>query len=269
MSATAEADNTATDELLFDVRDGIGYITFNRPHARNAMTFEMYEGLKAVCEQIDPDGDVRALVITGAGEKAFAAGTDISQFRDFNTEQDALDYERKMDAVLTTLEDCPIPTIAAVAGACTGGGAAIAACCDIRIACRDAKFGFPIAKTLGNCLSIPNYARFVSLIGPARTAEMIFTAKLLSDEQAAHTGLITELLDDHPSLMARASELATQIAANAPLTLRATKVALKRIRETMSTADDKDLITMCYMSDDFREGLDAFLTKRKPQWKGR
>lgn len=269
MSVAVAEQELAGGELLYAVRDQIGWVTFNRPQARNAFTFAMYEGLADICGSVPGDGSVKAIVMTGAGDRAFAAGTDIAQFRDFSTPEDAIGYERKMDRVLGTIEDCPVPTIAAIAGACTGGGAGIAACCDIRIAARGAKFGFPIARTLGNCLSIPNYARFVSLIGAARTKEMIFTARLLSDEEAFHTGLVTELLDDHAALMTRANELARQITGNAPLTLRATKEAIKRINKTMMTADGDDLVVMCYTSEDFREGLEAFLAKRPPEWKGR
>jgi enoyl-CoA hydratase len=136
-----------TDELLYDQREGVGHIVFNRPRARNALSFPMYERLAKIAA--DP-GDVRALIITGSGEKAFAAGTDINQFRAFAGADDALAYEARIDRVLGVVERCPVPTIAAIAGACTGGGAAIAAACDLRIASANARFGFPIARSLGN-----------------------------------------------------------------------------------------------------------------------
>ncbi len=146
-----------TGELLFTTDEaGVARIVLNRPQARNALTFAMYRGLITCCEEIAANPAVKALVITGAGEKAFAAGTDIGQFRSFETAEDALGYERFMDQVLGGLERLRVPTIAAIAGACTGGGAAIAAACDLRIATRDARFGFPIARTLGNCLSLGN-----------------------------------------------------------------------------------------------------------------
>ena len=182
-----------TDELLYDQRDGIGHLTFNRPQARNALTFPMYERLAEIAT--DP-GDVRALVITGAGDRAFAAGTDINQFRAFSTAADAMAYEQKIDRVLGAVERCRVPTIAAIAGACTGGGAAIAAACDLRLAAANARFGFPIARTLGNCLSMSNLARLSALIGPARVIEMIFTARLFTATQALAAGLLTE---DNPS----------------------------------------------------------------------
>ena len=160
-----------TEDLLFETRDGIGFITFNRPAQRNALTFQMYEELATICD--DP-GDVRALVISGAGG-AFAAGTDMSQFRAFDKPEDALNYEHTMDAVMTRIERCPVPTIAAITGACTGGGAAIAACCDLRITDEKLKFGFPIARTLGNCLSVASLARLSALIGQAKVREIIYS----------------------------------------------------------------------------------------------
>jgi enoyl-CoA hydratase/carnithine racemase len=259
----------STDELLYEVKDGIGRITFNRPQARNALTFAMYERLAAICAELDTGGPVKALVLTGAGDKAFAAGTDISQFRDFRTAQDGLAYEARMDRVIETVERCRVPTIAAISGACTGGGAAIAAACDLRIAAANARFGFPIARTLGNCLSMSNYARLAALIGAARTTEVIFTSRLVEAAEAQAIGLVGEVLPDHAALMARADVLARTLAGHAPLTLRATKEALRRIRQSMSAGDGDDLVTMCYASADFREGMSAFLEKRPPVWTGR
>ena len=256
-------------ELLYEVRDGIGFVTFNRPQARNALTFAMYDGLAEICSSAGDKGEAKALVIRGAGEKAFAAGTDISQFRAFKTPQDAIDYEQHMEEVLAAVERCVLPTVAAVHGACTGGGAAIAAACDIRISTRDLKFGFPIARTLGNCLSAGNLARLVALLGAGRTREVIFTSRLVGAEEALAAGLVTELHDDLDSLDARATELATLLADQAPLTLRATKEGLRRLVAAGAAVEDEDLIVSCYTSEDFREGLEAFLGKRKPAWKGR
>jgi len=259
-----------TDDVLYQVQDGIARVTFNRPQSRNAMLFSMYERLAEICAEIEADRSIRVLVLTGAGEKAFAAGTDISQFRAFKTPEDALGYEARIDRVLGALERVRVPTIAAIAGACTGGGAGMAACCDLRIAASNLRFGFPVARTLGNCLSMSNYARLVALIGPAKVKDMVFTARLVEADEARAIGLVSEVLPDPAALMARADELARLVAANAPLTLRATKEALRRIKErSLAEGDtDKDLILMCYMSADFREGMDAFLTKRPPVWKG-
>jgi enoyl-CoA hydratase/carnithine racemase len=253
-----------SQELLFEIRDGIGFVVLNRPAARNALTFGMYERLAGIAA--DPEG-ARALVVTGAGDKAFAAGTDIGQFREFRTAEDAIAYEAKLDRVLGTLERCPVPVIAAIAGACTGGGAGIAAACDLRLSAANGRFGFPIARTLGNCLSMANVARLAALIGPGRVTEMIFTARLLSAQEALAAGFVSEVLEDQAALMVRAEALARQIAGNAPLTLRATKEALRRLRENLPP--DEDLIRLCYTSSDFREGMEAFLGKRAPVWKGK
>ena len=253
-------------DLLYEVHDGIGRIIFNRPQARNALTFGMYERLAAICEAAAGDRTLKVLTLTGAGDKAFAAGTDINQFRTFNTPQDAIGYEARIDRVLTTLEQCRVPTIAAINGACTGGGAAIAACCDLRIGTGSAKFGFPIARTLGNCLSAANIGRLSALIGATRVKEIIFTARLIEAQEAAGIGLLHELVEDLPTLERRADELARLVASHAPLTLRATKQAL--LRAQSKAPEDEDLILMCYQSRDFREGMDAFLNKRQPQWTG-
>jgi enoyl-CoA hydratase len=254
-----------TDELLFDVADGVGRVTFNRAAQRNALTWAMYDGLVAAVERANADPAIRALVLTGAGGKAFAAGTDIGQFREFKFPADAIGYEQRIDAVLNTLESCRVPTIAAVVGFCTGGGAGIAACCDLRIAAEGARFGFPIAKTLGNCLSMANLARLSGLIGPARVKEIIFTARLIEADEALRLGLVSEVLPAD-ALPARAEELARTVASHAPLTLRATKMQLRKLRGEV--VEDAELILMCYQSADFREGMEAFLAKRPPQWRG-
>ncbi len=257
-----------SEDLLYEIKDGVGRITFNRPHARNAFTFRMYERLEEICQQAQDDSSIRVLVLTGAGDKAFAAGTDISEFKGFSTATDALNYEARIDRVLSALEGSRVPTIAAIAGACTGGAATIAACCDLRIGAANARFGIPIARTLGNCLSMSNYVRLAALLGPARVKDIIFTARLIGAEEARAIGLLSEVLPDHATLQSRADELARTVALQAPLTLRVTKEALRRIKEKMSPEEDRDLILMCYMSGDFREGMDAFLNKRTPNWKG-
>src|ERR1700730_5838307 len=257
-----------SDEILYRIDDGIGRVTFNRPEARNAFTFRMYEQLEEICRQAENDSSVKVLLLTGAGEKAFAAGTDISQFKAFSTAQDALNYESRIERVLCALENSRIPTIAAIAGVCTGGGFTIAGCCDLSTGAANARFGVPIGRTLGNCLSISNYARLVALLGPARVKDIIFTARLIEAEEACRIGLLGEVLPDYESLQRRANELAQTVASQAPLTLRVTKEALRRIKEKMNPEEDRDLILKCYMSSDFREGMDAFLNKRPPKWTG-
>ncbi|MBO1078226.1 enoyl-CoA hydratase [Roseomonas haemaphysalidis] len=257
------------DDILFETLEGgIRRVTFNRPQARNAFTFNMYERLGAFCAEVAGDKSVRAIILTGAGDKAFASGTDINQFRAFKTPEDAIQYEERIGRIVQALEQCPKPIIAAIAGACTGGGGAIAACCDLRIGASNAKFGFPIARTLGNILSMGAFSRLVALVGPSKVKEMIFTARLIEADEAQRIGLLHEVVPEVADLPERALALARTVAANAPLTIRATKEAIGRLRPQISSEEGRDLILMCYMSRDFREGMDAFLNKRKPEWTG-
>src|SRR5919204_2238900 len=182
-----------TDELLYERRGPVALLTFNRPHARNALTWAMYEGLYACCEHVDNDGRVKVLVLRGAGDKAFVAGTDISQFRAFSTPEDALQYERNNNRYSSRLESLNKPTIAMIRGACTGGGAAFAMCCDLRLASPDARFGVPIARTLGNTLTTQNYVRLVALIGPARAKDLLFTARLIGGGERGAGGGFHEI----------------------------------------------------------------------------
>jgi len=257
-----------SDALVYEIVDGIGWLTFNRPDQRNAFTFAMYDELAEICRSVPTDGSVKAIVMRGAGGRAFAAGTDMTEFRGFSKPEDAIAYEENADAVFSAIERCPVPTIAAITGACTGGGGAIAASCDIRICDERLKFGFPIARTLGNCLSVANLARLSSLIGQGRVREILFTARLIEAEEAKSVGLVSEVLPDADAVMARAGGLAKTLGTHAPLTLRATKEALRRLRVDGAGANDHDLVTECYMSSDFREGMEAFLGKRKPNWSG-
>jgi enoyl-CoA hydratase len=265
MNAAADA----SQDLLYNTENGIARLTFNRPQARNALTFAMYERMAEICEAINADRSIKALIVAGAGGKAFASGTDISQFRSFRTPQDALEYEGRLDRVLGTLEGCRVPTIAAIAGVCTGGGAGIASCCDLRLGTSSARIGFPIARTLGNCLSAATIRRLSALIGPARLKDLIFTARLIEAPEALAIGLLNEVVLDVDTLQRRAEEMATLIASHAPITLEVTKEAVRRLQRSISLEADEDLILRCYMSEDFREGMDAFLNKRTPRWRGK
>lgn len=244
----------------------IVFATFNRPQARNALTFAMYDALADLCAEVDSDADIGALILIGAGEEAFAAGTDIGQFESFASDADALAYEARIEGVLRRLEACRVPTVAALAGACTGGGAAIAGCCDVRIAATNLRFGFPIARTLGNCLSAENLARLVALLGEARVKEMIFLARLYDAHEALAAGLVSAVVSP-ADLRQEAERLASRLLEHAPLTLSSTKAALRRLRPTVTPSDD--LVLACYRSRDFKEGVAAFRDKRSPKWEGR
>ena len=257
-----------TEELLYDKRGDVAWVTFNRPQARNALTFAMYQGLAEICGRIGRTHEARVLVITGAGDRAFAAGTDIAQFRDFRNGEDGIAYERKMDATLEIIERCPVPTIAAVAGFCTGGGLAIAGACDFRLAAANAQFGVPIARTLGNCLSMGNYARLTALVGPQRVKEMLLLAKMVDAASALQAGLVMEVVTDGAALQARAQQIAETLAGHAPITLQTTKEAMRRLQAKSADVNIDDLIRRTYGSADFREGMSAFLEKRAPNWTG-
>jgi enoyl-CoA hydratase/carnithine racemase len=260
--------NPTPDEVIV-TRDGpVVTLTFNRPEARNAMTWGMYERLFRTCEEVDADDAVRVLVLRGAGGKAFVAGTDISQFTAFRTAEDGLAYERDGDRRTARLERVTKPVIAQIEGYAVGGGFGIAAACDLRIATPEARFGAPIARTLGNCLSMEAYSRYVDLLGPSRLKELIFTARLMSAEEAHAAGFVHEIVPAD-RIEVRVRELAQTIAEHAPITLRVTKEAIRRIQEQRRARGGEDLIALTYTSLDFHEGVRAFLEKRKPRWTGR
>jgi len=259
---------TENQDILYERRGAIAWVTFNRPGQRNAMTFAMYDRLAQICDEVEQDRDIRVLVLTGAGDRAFVSGTDISQFQTFTDPQHAIDYEARVDGVIGRLESVQRPTIAAIQGYAVGGGASLALACDLRVCTPNARFGVPIARTLGNCLSTNNYSRLVDLIGPARTKELIYTAKMIEAEEAKAIGLVNHIVEPE-ELLNRAQELAEQIAANAPLTIQVTKESIRRVVLHRRPPKDEELILKCYMSDDFKEGVNAFLEKRKPQWQGR
>jgi enoyl-CoA hydratase/carnithine racemase len=257
--------------VLFEIDGHVAFLTFNRAEARNAMTFDMYDALVESCNRVDDEPDVRVLVLKGAGGKAFVAGTDVSQFMRVDTREEVLAYEARIDDVIDRLERVRAATIAQVQGAATGGGCAIAFACDLRVCTPEARFGVPIARTLGNCLSSSNYARLVDLIGPARTKDLLLTARLMDAAEAASIGLVTRMADA-ASIDAVVAELATLVAHHAPRTIRTTKEMVRRIqahRRVEQTGEIEDLITDCYLSEDFREGIAAFLAKRPPAFTGR
>jgi enoyl-CoA hydratase len=257
-----------TDGTVHFTREGsIARVTFDRPQARNAMTWGMYQALGDICRQLAGDDSVRVVVFRGAGGKAFIAGTDIAQFLDFKSAEDGLGYEEQMEAYLAALEALPMPTLAVVEGYAIGGGLAIAACCDLCIATPGSRFGVPIARTLGNCLSIANTARLVAALGAARTRRVLMLAELIGAEEALAGGFLAEIVAPQ-DLDHRIAELTDRLAHHAPITMRIAKEAIRRL-VLAGLPGDADLLRAAYGSEDFRNGVRAFVDKQEPQWRGR
>jgi enoyl-CoA hydratase/carnithine racemase len=252
-----------SSNIVWDIEGSIGTLTFNRPQARNALTWDMYDTLAATCDLVDTS-DVRVFVIRGAGG-VFSAGTDIAQFRDFQTGADGVAYERRLDTVIDRLERVNKITIAAVDGPAVGGGCAIALACDLRLCSNRARFGVPVARTLGNCLSAANLARLVDLVGPARAVDVLFTARLIDADEALEIGLATRVVPAG-AIDAEVAQLASDLTQRASSTISATKELLRRLREHRRPAPADDIIAACYASKEFREGVAAFLASRKPEW---
>jgi enoyl-CoA hydratase/carnithine racemase len=249
----------------FSIADGIASVVFDRPDARNAMTMAMYDQLAAACGAITSDPEVRVAIFRGVGE-AFAAGTDIREFLAFTSVQDGIAYERRIDEVITSIEKLPVPTIAVVQGVAMGGGLLIATACDFRIAAPTARFGVPIARTLGNCLSMANTARLVAALGPALSKRLLLLGDAISAEEALRCGFVLEvaqpeMIDDVVRTLCR------RLASHAPITMRVAKESIRRLAEALPEGDD--LVRAVYGSDDFRAGVRTFLAKQQPKWTGR
>jgi enoyl-CoA hydratase len=256
-------------DIIIQHNDGITEVLFNRPEVRNALTFEMYEKVYEMCEEANRNTKMKAIIFAGADSSAFASGTDIGLMQGITSGKDGIQYEERIEHVVGMVERCRVPTIAAIAGACTGGGAALATACDLRIGAKTMRFGYPMAKTLGNCLSLPNSARLIFLIGPGRFKELLLTARLMGAEEAHAAGLLNEIVEEPVEVLSRARELAALIVRNAPLTIWAAKEAVRRIHQSLQSTDFTDVIERCYASDDFRQGVDSFINKKSPEWLGK
>ena len=255
-----------SSNLDWDINGSVGVVTFNRPEARNALTWDMYDALVAACEAAEAAGDVRVLIIRGAGG-AFAAGTDISQFREFANGEAGVAYERRLESVIDRIERLGIPTIAAVDGAAVGGGCAIAMACDLRVCSDRARFGVPVSRTLGNGLSMANTARMVDLLGVAVTKDLLLTGRLIDSAEAHQRGLATLVLPVD-QLDSETLKLAAELSTRASSTIRATKAMMLKLRDHRRppAGSDDDILRECYGSDDFKEGVAAFLEGRKPRF---
>lgn len=262
---------TLTDKLVAHKEGAIGWIIFNNPARHNATSFEMWQSLPLVLDAYAKDSDVRVIILKGAGEKAFSAGADISQFKEKRTGAEAVrEYNAASDTAGRALRECPKPTIAMVRGYCIGGGTAVAVSCDIRIVSDDARFGVPAAK-LGLGYRFEGIRRLASLVGPSFAAEIFFTARQFTAQEALDMGLVNRVVPV-ADLERQTLEYANTIALNAPLTIASVK---RSLIEFLRDPEDRDLthcqklVDACYESEDYREGQAAFMEKRKPQFKGR
>lgn len=248
------------------IQGGVASVTFDRPQARNAMTWAMYKRLGQICEELQSNASVRVVTFRGVGGEAFVAGTDIEQFTAFRSGEDGVAYEQQIDQCIQKLEALPMPTVAVVEGWAIGGGLAIATACDFRLATRASRFGVPIARTLGNCLSVANLARLSAVFGLPRVKRMLMLAETLAADEALDCGFLLQVCESG-EIDAVLGALCERLTALAPLTQSVTKEGLHRLVGQRLPADE-DLIHRCYGSDDFREGVQAFVGKRRPVWKG-
>jgi enoyl-CoA hydratase len=257
---------TNAGAVHMSINAGVASVVFDRPQARNAMTWAMYEQLGRICRRLQTDSTVRVVTFQGAGGEAFVAGTDIEQFKAFHSGDDGVAYERTIDKSIGLIEALPMPTVAVISGWVIGGGLAIATACDFRIATPASRFGVPIARTLGNCLSMANLARLTAAFGAQRVKRMLMLAELLSAEEALACGFLQQLCEP-AELHTAAARLCERLASLAPVTQHVTKESLQRLL-LCNLPDGEDLVSQCYGSSDFHEGVDAFIAKRSPAWTG-
>jgi len=259
----------ADGKMLAQFDDGIGVITFNQPEKRNAMSVGMWEGLGEILDAFAEDPDVRVVVLTGAGAKAFVSGADISQFEKHRSDSSAQqEYNRLTSAGRDKLAAFGKPVIARIRGFCLGGGLGIAMQADLRIAARDSEFGIPAAR-LGIGYGYDMTAKLVSLVGPAHAGMLLYTGQRINAVEAQRIGLINSVVADE-DLSDTVVDLARTIADNAPLSLRTAKIALAAaVNGGVGREQVDEAVAACFDSEDYREGRSAFMEKRTPQFRGR
>jgi enoyl-CoA hydratase len=266
-----EHTSYADGKILQQVAGGVGIITFNNPEKRNAMSLAMWEGFGQALTALRDDPEVRVVVLTGAGDKAFVSGADISQFeKERHNAQASEEYSRRSAAQRALFADYPKPTIACIRGFCLGGGLLVAMLSDIRIAEEDSQFGIPAAK-LGIAYGYDGLKQLVSLVGPSWARLLLYTGMQITSAEALRIGLVERVLPNG-ELWDATMDIARSISDNAPLAIKAAKIT---IAEVLKDPDERDVAAIknigiaCMDSEDFREGRRAFMEKRKPQFKGR
>jgi enoyl-CoA hydratase/carnithine racemase len=259
-----------TDKMIAEKKDGVGWLTFNSPARRNAVSLEMWEAIGTVMDDYSQDPDVRCCVMTGAGDKAFVSGADISQFKEKrNDAEAAAEYDRISNDSRRKLGDFEKPLIAMIRGYCLGGGLGVAMSADFRIASEDSQFGIPAAR-LGIAYTFENVQRLASLVGPSYAKEILITGRRLAAAEAHQIGLINRVVPVD-ALAATVQEFTDAITENAPLSMRASKLT---VAEILKDKEDRDyglldgLKKACFDSKDYQEGREAFMAKRKPQFTG-
>lgn len=260
-----------TERMIVEVIDGVGWVTFNNPDRRNAVSWEMWQAIPKIFDDMSARDEVRCVVMKGAGEKSFVAGADISEFKERRTgEEQVKAYNAATAKAYSAIENFDKPLIAMIRGFCIGGGLAVALSADIRIGSDDTVYAIPAAR-LGLGYGYSGVNRLVHLVGPAYAKEIFFTARKFSGEEALRMGLINRLttVDE---LEATTREYAGMIAENAPLTIATANMAVGTALRPESERDwdaVEDMVAKCFASDDYKEGQTAFMEKRKPQFTGR
>jgi enoyl-CoA hydratase/carnithine racemase len=250
--------------LDLSIDEYIARITFNNPAARNAMTWPMYEELKTICDGLAKNPDIRVVIFRGAGDKAFVSGSDIEQFVGLQKDEA---YEVDVDRIFVSLQELPMPTIAIIEGLAVGSGLLMATACDFRISTPDARFGIPVARTLGNCLSPSNLAWISAHLGIPMVKKMLLTAELIKAPTLLESGFLYQIVDSS-EITEAADALAKKMAVLAPITQKASKLSIARLLRN-NLPNCTDLMRETYNSQDFREGVNAFLEGRPPKWTGK
>jgi enoyl-CoA hydratase/carnithine racemase len=254
-------------DLLVEQEGPVLTVTFNRARQRNAMTWEMYERLFDACERVDADDEIRVMVLRSSNDKAFIAGTDIAQFTEFSGGEDGVAYEAKIARITNRLEDVDVPTVAAIRGFCVGGGLGLASVCDLRVATPSARFGLPIARTLGNCLSMNSYSVLLQQVGPSLALDLLLRGRLLTGEEAHALGFVAELCGED-DLESATDGVVETLLGHAPISMWAAKEAVRRFRRA-AIPDGDDIVARAFGSKDFRRAVAAFATKERVAWEGR
>lgn len=249
--------------LDLQIDGNMARVVFNHPAARNALTWPMYEELKRICDSLANNPEIRVVILRGAGDKAFVSGSDIQQFVDLK-ENEA--YEVAVDHIFSSLQQLPMPTIAMIEGLAVGSGLLMATFCDFRISTPNARFGIPVAKTLGNCLSPSNLSWLAAHLGTPTVKKMLLTAELIKAPELLASGYLYQTAEP-AEIESVTNALAQKLATLAPITQKASKLTLARLLQS-NLPDCTDLMRETYNSKDFRGGVNAFLEGRSPQWNG-